>query len=142
VVAAIHAGWRGLAAGVVEAGIAALRARSPAGAQLVAAIGPHIGVCCYEVDMPVLAPLRKRFGAALEPALRPTRSGHAKIDLELLVSEALGRAGVDPSLRGKVPNSCTFCHPQRFHSYRRDGPRAGRLLHVLAARRVDHEMEK
>ena len=70
-VAAIHAGWRGLAAGVVAAGIGALAARCP-GTRLVAAIGPHIGACCYEVDEPVVSALAARFGDAVtRSALRP-----------------------------------------------------------------------
>ena len=55
-VAAIHAGWRGLAAGVVERGIAALRRAAGAELALAAVMGPHIGPCCYEVDEPVLPP--------------------------------------------------------------------------------------
>jgi copper oxidase (laccase) domain-containing protein len=71
-VAAIHAGWRGLAAGVIEAGIAALREQAP-GAALRAVIGPHIGPCCYGIDEPVprrTAPFRRgsRRGEHPEPA--------------------------------------------------------------------------
>jgi len=69
-VAAIHAGWRGLACGVVAAAIEALRAESGGAVRLVAAIGPHIGACCYEVDEPVLEALAPTFGGDLAAALR------------------------------------------------------------------------
>lgn len=124
-VAAVHAGWRGLAAGVVEAGVAALRA---AGARDVrAALGPSIGACCYEVDEPVLAPLRARYGRALEAAVRDARPGHAHLDLARLAGHALEAAGVAEV--GRAALACTRCDARRFHSYRRDGPRSGRLVH-------------
>lgn len=135
VVAAIHAGWRGLAAGVVEQGISTLRARAPAGSRLRAVVGPHIGACCYEVDEPVLKPLRARFGADLMAATAESRPDRWLLDLAYLSALALERSGVRDDERGFVANACTFCEPERFHSYRRDGERAGRLLHCVAARR-------
>jgi len=133
-VAAIHAGWRGLACGVVAAAIEALRAESGGAVRLVAAIGPHIGACCYEVDEPVLAALAPRFGAALDAALRPARPGHAWLDLGRLAHAALLHAGLSPSALGRVPRACTRCDPVRFHSFRREGASAGRLHHFIAAR--------
>jgi len=129
-VAAIHAGWRGLAAGVIEAGIAALR---EAGGEVgAAAIGPHIGPCCYEVDAPVKRALAPRFDAELEAALRPTRPDHWRLDLARLARAALLRAGVAEAAIGSLEDDCTFCHERRFHSHRRDGPRSGRLTHWIA----------
>jgi YfiH family protein len=133
-VAAVHAGWRGLAAGVVAAGVAAVRELASGSSPLVAAIGPHIGACCYEVDAPVIAALRGRFAHALPGAVRPTRPGHVAIDLAALVREALTAAGLDPASVGALPDACTHCDPERFHSYRRDGLAAGRLVHFIAAR--------
>jgi hypothetical protein len=134
-VAAIHAGWRGLASGVIAAGIGALRAESEGEARLVAVIGPHIGGCCYEVDEPVLEALEPIFGRDLTAALRPARPGHAWLDLGRLARAALLRAGLAPSALGQLPGACTRCDPVRFHSYRREGPAAGRLHHFIAARR-------
>lgn len=135
-VAAIHAGWRGLAAGIVAEGIAGLRAAAP-GAPLVAVIGPSIGACCYEVDAPVVSRLAARFGDAIWPALSPTRPGHHRLDLSSLVRMDLARAGLASGAIGALTGTCTHCDPVRFHSYRRDGAEAGRLLHYVAARRVD-----
>ncbi len=134
-VAAVHAGWRGLARGVVGAGVRALVASGGvAPADLLAGIGPHIGPCCYEVDGPVLDALRQRFAGGLEEALRPARSGHALLDLGVLTRSALEREGLSASAIGAAAGPCTHCDPRRFHSYRRDGARAGRMLHYIAAR--------
>lgn len=137
-VAAVHAGWRGLAAGVLETGVAALAELSggPPGG-FVAGIGPHIGRCCYEVDAPVLEALAQRHGAALEGATTPVREGHALLDLGVLAAAALARAGIPATAIGHGAEFCTHCDPTRFHSYRRDGPRAGRLVHFIAASRVE-----
>jgi hypothetical protein len=129
-VAAVHAGWRGLAAGVVAAGVAALRAAAP-GAPLRAAIGPHIGPCCYEVDAPVTSRLAERFGDALAAALRPARPDHHQLDLGALVRHELLRAGLARDAIGTQALACTMCNPRRFHSHRRDGAAAGRLVHFI-----------
>jgi purine-nucleoside/S-methyl-5'-thioadenosine phosphorylase / adenosine deaminase len=128
-VAAVHAGWRGLAAGVIGAGIDALRRAAP-DQTLRAVIGPRIGACCYEVDAPVLDALRY-FDADLDAATSASRPGHHWLDLGALSRSALVRAGVSPSEIGTVPDACTSCDARRFHSHRRDGPRAGRLVHWI-----------
>jgi len=129
-VVAVHAGWRGLCAGVVPAGVAAL-GESP----VVAAIGPHVGACCYEVDAPVLAAVRARFGPAPPAgAVRPGRAGHAWLDLAALVAAELARAGLPQRGIGRATVACTACDAERFHSYRRDGPGSGRLVHFVRAR--------
>jgi YfiH family protein len=102
--AVIHAGWRGLAAGVVEAGAGALRTKS------VAVIGPAIGPCCYEVGPEV---------SALFPA---GLTRNRKLDLWEAGSRALRRAGVR---RIERVDLCTTCHPDLFFSHRRDGLRHG-----------------
>ncbi len=131
-VAAIHAGWRGLAAGVVAAGVRALVAAAP-GAPLCAALGPYIGPCCYEVDTPVLEALAARFGAQLAAATRATRPGHALLDLGALVAIELAAEAIAPASIGRSASACTRCDAERFHSHRRDGASAGRLLHWIEA---------
>jgi YfiH family protein len=133
-VASIHAGWRGLACGVVQVGLTALRAAAPAGTPLRAVIGPHIGPCCYEIDAPVGDALHPRFGDVLERSMRPSRPGHHWLDLGRLVRRELESCGLDADSIGSLPRSCTHCDEARFHSYRRDGRRAGRLVHYVAAR--------
>ena len=135
VVAAVHAGWRGLASGVIDAAILALRDRIGESEKIVAAVGPHIGSCCFEVDEPVLEAMAERFSRALPEASTPTRPGHVGLDLARLVREALTEAGVDLDRIGFQMAACTACDPVRFHSYRRDGAKAGRLIHFIAATR-------
>jgi YfiH family protein len=104
-VAMLHAGWRGLAMGVLEEGVAAMRELG-AGDRIVAAIGPGAGVCCYEVGDEVLG------------AFADTRPAPAKIDLKAHAARRLAEAGV-----GEVHDVslCTICtDPSLFHSYRRD----------------------
>jgi hypothetical protein len=131
-VAAVHAGWRGLAGGVIPRALEALREAAPSAAP-VAVVGPCIGACCYEVDAPVLAAMRARFGDTLDGALTPTRAGHARLDLATLARAALVAAGCAPAAVGVVADACTRCDAERFHSFRRDGPAAGRLLSWIEA---------
>jgi hypothetical protein len=127
---AVHAGWRGFASGVIENALAEL-ASAARGAEIAAAIGPCIGGCCYEVDAPVIDPLRVRYGKLVEVTLTPTRPGHARIDLGLLAQLALARAGVSPRAIGTAARECTRCDAVRFHSFRRDAGNAGRLAHWI-----------
>lgn len=134
-VAAIHAGWRGLASGVIGAGIAAL-AEAAGGVDLVAVVGPHIGACCYEVDGPVIDALERRPEASLSEALTPTRPGHWRLDLGAVATAQLHAAGVPGACVASLDGPpCTSCDAKRFHSFRRDGEQAGRLLHHVAPRR-------
>ena len=128
--AAIHAGWRGLAAGVLEAGIAALAQAGSGG--LRAVVGPSAAACCYEVDAPVLDALAARYGAALEAFAKESRPGHALLDLGGLALHALEGAGVPAAGLSRVPDGCTICHPH-FESFRRDAEKAGRMLHWITA---------
>jgi copper oxidase (laccase) domain-containing protein len=114
-----------------------LRERARSGASLRAVIGPHIGACCYEVDEPVLGPLRARFGAELPAALAASSPQRWLLDLARLATVALVRSGVAAAAVGRVEAACTFCDPLRFHSYRRDGSAAGRLHHRIAANHPD-----
>jgi hypothetical protein len=132
-VAALHAGWRGLADGVIGAALAALDAAGAPPGSLAAVVGPRIGVCCYEVDEPVLACLRARFGAALDAHAVATRPGHARVDLGALAQREL-EAALPRGAVGAFADACTRCDATRFESYRRDGAHAGRLLHWIRAR--------
>jgi len=109
-VAILHAGWRGLLAGIAAAGVRAL-----GGGRLVAAIGPGIGPCCYEVGEEVAAPFREAFG---DDVVR-----EARLDLWTSAERALRAAGVVQVDRFDL---CTSCEERRFFSHRRDGGRTGR----------------
>ncbi len=115
-VAAAHAGWRGLAGGVLEAAVAALRARIPAGVGLTGWIGPGIGARHFEVRDDV----RDTFLAA-EPqdasAFVPGRPGHWQCDLPRLARRRFGSMGV---LDGGGGDRCTYQDAAHFYSHRRD----------------------
>lgn len=123
---AVHAGWRGVAAGVVAAGVDAMGV--PAN-ELLAAIGPAIGGCCYEVDDATFAKVRD---AAPETAAVATRAGHVRIDLIAGVRGQLRAAGLEASSIDVV-GGCTACDPSRFFSHRRDRGATGRHLAFLMA---------
>lgn len=124
-VAAAHAGWRGVAAGVVEAVVRALAVAGHAPQELTVAVGPGAGGCCYEVGPEVLAAL-----APPSNRIAPTARGHARLDLRGLVADRLIAAGVpidaiDPTF------PCTICSTD-WPSFRRDGTHAGRLCAFIA----------
>lgn len=125
-VAAIHAGWRGLAAGVIEAGLEAFRA-AVGDSEILAAIGPRVGPCCYEVDAPVIDALRHHDPDSLAAATAPSRRGHAWLDLGAIAEAALRRGGV--AALEVQDDVCTACDTGRFYSVRAEGPNTGRLLH-------------
>jgi YfiH family protein len=110
--AMVHAGWRGLAAGVLEQGVLALRTLSPAG-PLVAIVGPCAGSCCYEVGPEVTRAL----GCPTAPG-----GAHETVDLRAIAHERLLAAGVHDIADARA---CTICD-ERFFSHRREGDRAGR----------------
>jgi len=112
-VAMMHAGWRGLAAGVLEEGVRAVRDLGGAG-EIVAIIGPGAGLCCYEVGEEV----HTAFGGAYQIESPPTRN----IDLKAIARDRLLAAGVSEV---RVVAACTICD-ERFFSHRREGARAGR----------------
>ena len=149
-VAAAHAGWRGMAARVPSALVAALaREFGSLPADLVAAIGPSVGACCYEVGGDV----RQAFEAAGfardqlarwfideprvvagNPAMsglaRPRRADHWFFDGWASTRDQLIDAGVACD-RVLLSELCTASHPGAFCSYRRDGPPAGRLAAAI-----------
>lgn len=117
-VAAAHAGWRGLAAGVLEATIAALAASGAPPASLMAWIGPAIGAAAYEVGPEVREALLAAH-AADAAALQPNARGRWQLDLARLARGRLAAAGVRRVSGGGI---CTYAEPRRFFSHRRDGP--------------------
>ncbi len=131
-VAAIHAGWRGLAAGVIEAGTRAwLELADDGRGRLCAVVGPHIGPCCYEVDAPVVDALERRFQDAVARALHGSRPGHHRLALAALVPVELAAIGLSEDRIHGMPGTCTRCDAGRFESYRRDGAAAGRMGHYI-----------
>ena len=124
VVAAVHAGWRGTAARVVDAALDALVERGARPERLFALFGPSISRAAYEVGPDVLAAL----GTALPPgAALPGRGDRSFLDVAACNVAALVSRGVRAE-RVVRPDLCTRREPARFCSYRRDGERAGRIF--------------
>jgi YfiH family protein len=110
IVAAAHAGWRGLSAGVIEAALLAMKVRTD---RVLAWLGPAIGPDAYEVGREV----RIAFASHGRAFSAPTRPGHWRLDLYAVARERLRRAGVSQVYGGHF---CTYSDPVRFFSYRRD----------------------
>lgn len=160
-VAAVHAGWRGALARVVEKTVQEVRRLF--GSQprdLVAAIGPSIRACCYEVGEEVLdafcggfpngekffrKPERKDFARAgtladrasflanHSPAHSPPRQSTAHLDLVAVARDQLRSAGMPPSNIEAAP-FCTACRTDLFFSHRKEGSRTGRMMAVIGIR--------
>jgi len=121
--AAAHAGWRGTAAGIATRATAALVARGSDAQDLVAAIGPGIGPCCYEVG----EDLRAAFGPAGARFFRPGANGRPHLDLRAVNARQLVDAGLRPEAVHHV-DECTRCRADLYPSFRRDGAAAGRMI--------------
>ena len=122
-IAAVHAGWRGLAAGIVEKTVRTMR--SLGGKDIRAAIGPCIGPCCYEVRADVVQAL----GLDLEPA----RNGSFFVDLKAAALRRLAGEGMAEEAL-EIRALCTRCNADRFFSFRREGDHAGRNISVIGGK--------
>jgi YfiH family protein len=127
VYAAVHAGWRGTLGNIVEKAVAVMQNRFGCHVRSIrAAIGPSIGVCCYEVNGTVLAPLKRGFPYWAD-VVENVKGTKAHLDLRGFNRRQLEDAGISPD-RIETVNLCTACHPDLFYSYRRDGARTGRMM--------------
>jgi YfiH family protein len=136
-VAAVHAGWRGTAAGVAQAAVEALaREFATRPRDLIAAVGPAIGACCYEVGRELI----DAFVEAGHPRRRverwfmtPPGAARPRLDTWAANRDLLMLAGV---LEENIHLSglCTASHPELFPSFRREKEQAGRLAGVIKAR--------
>jgi YfiH family protein len=116
IVAAVHAGWRGT---VSRVAVAALGEMGSKPEDVVIVIGPGIGVCCYEVGSEVA----RHFGSA----------ERRNIDLAAANRQQLIAEGV-PAANITDLRECTKCLPERYHSFRRDGAAAGRMISAIGIR--------
>ena len=144
-VAAFHAGWRGTVARIVELGVGRMVQEFGSDpADLIAAIGPGIGPCCYTVGAEVLDRFTEEFSYASElfsqKAANPEallNGSEIRLDLRLNLKEANRRqlmaAGLRPDAIEMV-GGCTACQPQLFYSHRASGGHAGRMMAVIGIR--------
>lgn len=125
VVAAAHAGWRGTAAGVARAALARLRDGGSRPAGILAALGPGIGPCCYEVG----EELRREFPGG-EAFFCPGPQGKPHLDVRAANRSQLLAEGLAPENIHSV-DDCTRCRADLYPSYRRDGHGAGRMVSYI-----------
>jgi YfiH family protein len=131
-VAAVHAGWRGTVAGAARAAVETLQTEfgvSPD--RMIAAIGPSIGPCCYRVGAAVERSFREAgYGPEAIERWFVRSSGHLTLDLWQANRDHLAECGVGLH-HVHVARLCTACHPELFHSYRRDGAGTGRMAAIV-----------
>jgi YfiH family protein len=119
VVAALHAGWRGVIAGIAREGVAAMSSLGARPRDIAAALGPSIGLCCFEVDDELAARFVREIAGA-DRHCRAGRSGKAYLDLRAVLRDQLIAAGLDPPEIALV-GPCTRCASDRFFSRRAAG---------------------
>jgi len=128
-VGAVHAGWAGTVGGIAGSAVRAMAAEYGSKPEdILAAIGPSIGPCCYEVDEKVVSPLMRNVRID-DGLINATRPGHWLLDLwetnvRMLVSAGMPRANIT------VMGLCTACNTSRFYSHRGSGGRTGRMMAV------------
>lgn len=128
--AAVHAGWRGIVAGVVGAAIRSMAARGSRHADMIAAVGPSISAARFEVGPEVVSAF---VAADLGECAMPTAGAKAFADLEKAVCLQIAREGL-PATSIHACGCCTAAEPARFFSHRRDAGLTGRMLSVIAPR--------
>jgi hypothetical protein len=129
-VAAVHAGWRGSLAGIAEKTVRLFKTQYDVDAnELEVALGPSIGVCCYEVKDDVTVPLMKKWGK-LTTASIFVREGKSFVNLRRLNRDILRASGV-PGNRLFQAGPCTSCAGDEFFSYRRERSETGRQMSLI-----------
>lgn len=129
--AVAHAGWRSTTGGIVRQTVEIMVGLGAAPERIRAALSPAIGPCCYEVQSDLVAAMTAAGAAREEDFLR--REGRVYLDLGAAVERQLTESGV---ARERISGTfaCTMCASGLFHSYRRDGARAGRQAMGLRLR--------
>lgn len=125
-IACVHAGWRGSVGSIAAKAVTVMQEQFGAQPEnIVAAIGPSIGPCCYEVDSKVWeqAPVYHRCFAA-------TRPGHWQLDLWQVNRQQLEEAGLRPE-HILCAGYCTSHHVDRYFSYRAEVGKTGRLAALI-----------
>ena len=128
--AAVHAGWRGTLAGIAPKMVDYLKERYDVNpASMEVALGPAIGLCCYEIGPDVSLSLVRQWGNLAEQCLH-TKGDKKFLDLRALNSLLLERAGIP---QAKIINigPCTSCAAENFFSFRREKKETGRQLSFI-----------
>lgn len=127
-IGAVHAGWRGMAGGIVAAAVTRLMRLGHRASDIYAAIGPAIGPCCFEIGSDAASKLSALPGGEEAVVRRDGKSWYA--DLTMLATAQLAATGVRSS-HILTPGECTSCRADLFFSYRREGPSTGRQVGAI-----------
>lgn len=119
-----HAGWKGTVGKIVINVLEEFRNMGGEIHECWVALGPSIGPCCYEVDDRVIKLFQEGFKET--PFLKPSRPGHARLDLWEANRQLLLEAGILPENIWSA-SICTSCHTDNFFSHRREGSKTGRM---------------
>jgi YfiH family protein len=125
-VAAAHAGWRGTARRIARKALDTLVAEGSRAEDVIAALGPGIGSCCYEVG-PELVP---EFGPGGDAFFAPGKGDRLRLDVRAANVRQLRDGGV-PEAQIHSVDECTFHNADRYHSYRREGTGGGRMISYI-----------
>ncbi len=135
VVAAIHAGWRGTLAGVVSKTLSVLQTQFECQPEtLRVAIGPSIGVCCYEVDTPVIQRLQEAVPSWVD-CIEKLKGQKAMLNLKKLVARQFSMGGIVETNLTQA-DYCTRCRSDLFYSYRREGRVEGTMMSGIMLKRA------
>jgi YfiH family protein len=126
-VALLHAGWRGIAAGVIEAGIRECAERGAEVRHIVAAVGPHLRACCFEVGPEVAIQFPGHTRPATSLVVERRRVDSVALDAASAIVARLNSAGVRTT---HITLACTHCRADILHSYRRNG-KGGPLMGAI-----------
>ena len=130
VVAAVHAGWRSTVRCIAHRAVRTMEERYETDLRdCVAALGPGIRGCCYEVDAPVIEPLARAL-PAWGACARDAGGGRWKLDLAAANRLMLEASGVDPAAIQDA-GLCTRCRQDLFYSYRGQGAQTGRMMNAI-----------
>lgn len=124
-IGAVHSGWRGTALGIVPKAIEKMgRLYGTDPADVLAAIGPGIGPCCFETHSDVPEAMAARWGDEVAAYCKPLENGKFSVDLKGILRRQLARAGVAEE-HVDVLDLCTGCHPELYWSHRKMGDLRG-----------------
>ena len=131
VIAAVHSGWRGTAAGIVTRAVE--RMREVYGCRpedIRAAVGPGIGPCCFETHEDVPNAMMAAVATPALPYIKIKENGKFTVDLKGINARRLELAGLDPA-NIAVSGDCTCCMADKYWSHRRQGSERGSMAAVI-----------
>lgn len=132
VIGVAHAGWRGTVEGIGAKMVEEMKQYGCQPKDLLVAIGPSIGKCCFQVDDPVVSLFREKLPFAEEVIeIDPTETGKYKIDLWQTNAKILTEAGI-PRENIEITDLCTMCRTDLFYSHRVTGNQRGNMAGVLS----------